>query len=252
MKSLRQVCELTGVNRQFMQRLAYKNDGTPYLLPPTELKGNGGYWYYDDEAIQRLWMILMFRELDGKMKDIEKIMDSPDFDRKGWLGNQIDLLKKKQERIKKMIYAAEMIRTTGILPGDLDGNKDYTVSGFLTQVSESMQKTSPDHQKKVSKVLGDKTFNAEVNRIIDFMEAGEEANTVKVHRAVGRMWRAFRDIMGRGSSLGFSNLGLMMRSDGLFADKFDEARGKGTAKFVGEAIGTYCQRHKNMEVQDGN
>lgn len=142
-------------------------------------------------------------------------MESPDLNRRAWIGNQIDFLKKKQERIEMTIGAAEMIRTTGVLPSDMDGNKDYTVSGFLVEVGESMQKIPPDCQKMVLKVLGNRTFNIEVNKIIDYMESGEKANKVKVQCTVGKMRYVFRNIMGKGSSLGFSNWGLMMGADGV-------------------------------------
>lgn len=86
-----------------------------------------------------------------------------------------------------------------------------------------------------------------MNILVRLMRAGEEADEVKAQRSVGRMWRDFRTKMGKESNQGFQNVGLMLRSDGIFSEKFDEVFGNGTAHYVGKAMGTYCKRHSNME-----
>ena len=59
-----------------------------------------GYRLYDDAALETLQQILLFRELEFPLKDIKKIIGSPDFDRSKALGQQIELLELKKEHIE--------------------------------------------------------------------------------------------------------------------------------------------------------
>ena len=251
MKSLREVCEMTGTNRQFLQRLAYKgkekyNNREPYLLPPSEVKGSGEYWYYNDDAIQRLWMILMFRELDGKLSEIENIMNSEDFDRNTWLSKQIELLTKKQEYIGKLISAANLMLTTGIMLGEIYDSNTYTISDYL-ETSSKAQNVCKETMDRVSHVLGCKEFDLEYKYLIKLMSTGVGAESIKAQRAVGRMWKVFRSKMGEGSQVGFHYLGLMFYNKGTFSEAIDKSQRKGVAHYIGKAIVTYCKRHNNME-----
>lgn len=64
------------------------------LLKPTEIT-EAGYRLYDDAALERLYLILLFRELEFPLKDIQEILDAPDFDRNRVLEQQVNLLKAK-------------------------------------------------------------------------------------------------------------------------------------------------------------
>ena len=49
------------------------------LLRPTQVT-DAGYRQYDESALQRLHTILLFRELEFPLTDIQRIIDAPDFD----------------------------------------------------------------------------------------------------------------------------------------------------------------------------
>jgi len=58
------------------------------ILKPTEVS-EAGYRLYDETALERLQMILLFRELGFPLKDIGTILASPDFNRNRALEQQI-------------------------------------------------------------------------------------------------------------------------------------------------------------------
>ena len=62
------------------------------LLKPTQIT-DAGYRLYDDAALERLYLILLFRELEFPLKQIQGILDAPDFDRNRILEQQIKRLK---------------------------------------------------------------------------------------------------------------------------------------------------------------
>lgn len=51
------------------------------LLKPSGVTP-AGYRLYDDEALRRLQMILLFRELDVPLGEIRRLLDDPAFDRR--------------------------------------------------------------------------------------------------------------------------------------------------------------------------
>ncbi len=64
MKTVKEVSKLTGIS---VRTLHYYDEIG--LFKPTEVKETG-YRLYDDKAIDKLGQILVFRELDGKRKNL--------------------------------------------------------------------------------------------------------------------------------------------------------------------------------------
>lgn len=83
------------------------------LLKPTEVTG-AGYRLYDDDALARLQNIMMFRELEFSLKEIGRIIDSPDFDRQKALEQQIELLRLRKERLEQLIEHTLELQKKGV------------------------------------------------------------------------------------------------------------------------------------------
>lgn len=90
MMTVHEVSKRTGVSIRALQY--YDKIG---LLPPAEYT-QAGYRLYDDAALERLQQILLFREMEFSLKDIQTILQSPDFDRDRALEQQIALLTLKK------------------------------------------------------------------------------------------------------------------------------------------------------------
>ena len=93
MKTVKEVSKLTGVSIR-----ALHHYDTIDLLKPTQVT-EAGYRLYDDEALEKLYMIIMFREFGLSLKEIADILHAPDYDRNRVLENQIKLM---QERVSKL------------------------------------------------------------------------------------------------------------------------------------------------------
>lgn len=103
MKSVNEVCKLSGVSRRTLQY--YDEIG---LLPPSAVK-ESGYRQYDDESLRRLWSILFYKELGLSLKDIRLILDNPKEIEKELLRQHKQVLLEKQSQIKKMIHSVDRI-----------------------------------------------------------------------------------------------------------------------------------------------
>ena len=108
MMTVHEVSRLSGVSIRTLQY--YDSIG---LLKPSDYT-ESGYRLYDDTALERLQMILLFRELEFPLKEIQTIIESPCFDRKKALEQQIQLLMLKKEHIENLISLARGIKNTGV------------------------------------------------------------------------------------------------------------------------------------------
>lgn len=116
MKTVKQVSRLTGVSVRTLHH--YDAIG---LLSPTQVT-QAGYRLYDEAALERLCMILVYRELGLHLQEIRKILDAPDFDRNRALEHQIQLMQDKANKLQNRISLAK-----GML---LLGGKDMNFEGF--------------------------------------------------------------------------------------------------------------------------
>ena len=104
MKTVKQVSKLTGVSVRTLHH--YDSIG---LLKPTQVT-EAGYRLYDDTALQRLQTILLFRELQFPLREIRTILDSPGFDPRDALEQQICLLELQRQQMESARLEAERLR----------------------------------------------------------------------------------------------------------------------------------------------
>lgn len=247
MKSLREVCNLVGVDRHVLQRIGTPKNSQKPLLPPTHINESSKYWYYDDASIERLWLIMLFRELGCTYKQIQDILDSPNFNQREWFGRQIKLLEKKKAHIDKLIHVAEVIHTSGILPTDMVNFKDYSIEQYLEHTHNSFNSVSKETMQRVDKIFGDSNFNNALNEIYATWQAGAHPQDTEVQNLVKNVYQIFNTVAKTTGSNGFDIFGKMMISNGVFSFKMDEAKGKGSSKFIGEAIKIYLKKENDTD-----
>lgn len=103
MKSVNEVCKLSGVSRRTLQY--YDEIG---LLPPSAVK-KSGYRQYDDESLRRLWSILFYKELGISLDDIQLLLENPKEMEKEIIRQHKQILLEKQSGLQKMILSVDRI-----------------------------------------------------------------------------------------------------------------------------------------------
>ncbi len=78
------------------------------LLKPCRIEQNG-YRQYNEESLKRLQQIMFYKEMDLPLLKIKNILSQPDFNQKEAIGDQMDLLIAKRNRLTKMIEMMEQI-----------------------------------------------------------------------------------------------------------------------------------------------
>ena len=112
MKTVKEVSKRTGVSIRALHH--YDAIG---LLKPTQVT-QAGYRLYDDDALDRLYMILVYRELGLSLKEICRILDAPDYDRNRVLEHQIRLMQDKVLQLQNRISFAKGMLMLGV--NDMD------------------------------------------------------------------------------------------------------------------------------------
>lgn len=139
MKRLSEVCKIVGVTRRTLQE--YDKVG---LLKPTSTT-EGGYWLYDDAAIQKLILIQIFVEVGYERKTIKALLESPILDMLEEFDGLIDTLEKKRKSIDGMINTIQNLKLTAKLPestlramGNMDVTRIYKDKSFTSYLEDSI------------------------------------------------------------------------------------------------------------------
>ena len=242
MMTVHEVSRLAGVSIRTLQY--YDRIG---LLRPAGYT-DAGYRLYDDEQLERLQCILLFRELEFPLKDIIAIMDSPDFDRSKALEQQIELLRLKKEHIENLMNFALGIKLIGVKHMDFKAFDRSKLDEYSRQAKELYGNT-PEYRQMQEKMKN--RSKEEDNLLADrFMLLFKEAGTIKdsdpaspeAQDLVKRIQDFITENMYTCTTRILRGLGKMYSGGGDFTQNIDAYGGAGTADFVDRAIQIYCDK----------
>ena len=135
MKTVKEVSKLTGVSVRALHH--YDSIG---LLKPTQVT-EAGYRLYDADALERLYMILVYRELGLSLKEIDDILDAPDYDRNRVLEHQIGLMQEKVSKLQDRISLAKGMLVLGVKYMDFEGFDPNKIDEYSEQAKMLYGKT---------------------------------------------------------------------------------------------------------------
>jgi DNA-binding transcriptional MerR regulator len=238
MMTVKQVSELTGVSIRALRY--YDSIG---LLSPAE-HTEAGYRLYDDADLEKLQQILLFRELEFPLKDIVRIVSSPDFDREKALKQQIELLELKRQHLDELITFARGIKILGVRAVDFSAFDTSKIDEYAKRAKEQWGDTQAYEefsQKKRTSEENRQVMERFMELFADFGKLKGESPESNESQAMVKKLKSFitenfynctDEILG--------GLGKMYAADGEFKENIDKAGGAGTAEFVNKAIEYYC------------
>lgn len=243
MMTVHEVSKLSGVSIRTLQY--YDSIG---LLKPSDYT-ESGYRLYDDAAIERLQMILLFRELEFPLKDIQKIIDSPNFDKSKALEQQIQLLMLKKEHIENLINLARGIKKTGVKNiMDFTAFNTKQIEEYTAQAKKSWGDT--DAFKEYEKKSKGRTAEDNANMAKDMMKLFTEFGGMKdfdpESETVQKQVKKLQDFISENyytcTNEILSGLGKAYSAGGEMTENIDKAGGEGTGAFADKAIQIYCAK----------
>ncbi len=135
MKTVKEVSNLTGVSVRALHH--YHAIG---LLKPTQVT-EAGYRLYDDAAMEKLYMILVYRELGLSLNKISNILDAPDYDRNRVLEHQIALMQDKINKLQNRISLAKGMLMLGVKYMDFESFDPKKIDEYSEQAKMLYGKT---------------------------------------------------------------------------------------------------------------
>ena len=240
MMTVHEVSKLAGVSIRTLQY--YDKIG---LLRPTG-HTDAGYRLYDDADLERLQHILLFRELEFPLKDIGRILSSPNFDRKKALEQQIELLRLKRDHLERLIEFAQGLKKSGGKKMDFSAFDKSKLDAYAKEAKAKWGDTAEYKEfEEKSRNRSDKDNKLFVEQfMLLFKEAGEikdkDPGSPEAQDLVKRIQEYITKNMYNCTKEILSGLGKMYSAGGEFTENIDMAGGEGTGAFVDKAIQIYC------------
>ena len=216
------------------------------LLTPADVS-EAGYRLYGEKEMRRLSRILFFRELEFSLGEIRAIMAHPGFDEREAMKRQLSLMKKKRERLDRLIDRLEQEARAGEKP-DFAAFDERELIRMKNEYAEEVRARWGDtkayaQSEKKHAAYGKADFDgmqAEMDALMAGFAAlrgsdpaGEEAQA---------QVRAWRDCITKWhydcTDEILDGLGKMYVCDERFMKNIDR-HGEGTAKMMSDAIAAY-------------
>ena len=240
MKTVTQIAKQTGVSVRTLHH--YDAIG---LLKPTRVT-EAGYRLYDAEALERLYLILLFREIGFPLKEIRGILDAPDYDRNRVLEKQIELLEQKKTRLQTLIYLTKGIKLIGVKYLEMDGFNINKLNDYSAQAKTLYGKTDAykEYEQK-ARGRSKEQENALGGQVMDFfVRLGQmkdlSPDSEAVQTWVKELQEFFTEHFYTCTPQLLLGLSEMYAGGGSMNENIDAVGGKGTGEFAREAIKIYC------------
>ena len=216
------------------------------LLKPTQIT-EAGYRLYDNAALERLYLILLFRELEFPLKEIQAILDAPDFDRNRILEQQVELLQAKIVHLQNRIHLANGIKLMGVKYLEFDNWDPKKIDEYQAQAETLYGKSEAwqEYQQKIKRRSREQS-QAVNGKVMDFfVELGKlrhlSPESPEVQTWVRKLQDFFTENFYTCTPKILKGLGEMYAGGGSMTENIDAAGGKGTGEFAKKAIDIYCK-----------
>ena len=236
---IKEFSEFTGVS---VRTLHYYDEIG--LLKPAYVDEHTGYRFYDEASLLRMQTILFYRELDFPLKDICKILSSPDYNKEQALAGQKKLLILKKERLERLISAID-----GAMKGEnvMNAFDNREFESYKAEAQEKWGKTEAyeEYSEKTKNYSGDNWQNAADGLSAVFaefaacMKNGSSADSPAAQSLAEKLQAHITAHYYTCTKEILAGLGQMYVMDERFKQNIDR-NGEGTADFVSKAIDVYC------------
>ena len=241
MKTVKEIANQTGVSVRTLHH--YDAIG---LLKPTCIT-EAGYRLYDDAALERLYLILLFRELEFPLKEIQQILDAPDFDRNRILEQQVELLKAKIDHLQNRIHLANGIKLVGVRYLEFKNWDPKKIDEYQAQAETLYGKSEAWQEYQLKIKNRSREQNQSINgKVMDFFVALGKIKHLSPDSAEAQAWvkelqAFFTENFYTCTPQILKGLGEMYAGGGSMTENIDAAGGKGTGEFAKQAIDIYCK-----------
>ncbi|MCK4801772.1 MAG: MerR family transcriptional regulator [Anaerolineales bacterium] len=250
MYTIKEIADLAGVTPRTLRYYDQLE-----LLSPAQI-GDNGYRYYDQGSLLRLQQILFFRELDVPLKEIQYLINRPDFQQIKTLESHRVAISDQLNRLYVLLDTLE--KTINSLKGEQNMSEKEYFEGFdetryeeetrerwghTPQYAESQQKWS-SYTKDQKEEIKEEGERITLRMVTENPDASPDDPDVQ--SAVGE-YHVYLNKYFYTCEVGFlRGLADIWVEDPRFEVNYERIR-EGGAAFVREAVHIYCDRHQEIE-----
>lgn len=132
MKRTKEVSKLVGVSRRTLQY--YDDEG---LLLANRSEDN--YRLYDEKTLERIWEILIYKEMGFKLEEIKCLLQFPEHQREAYLEQKTEVIREEIEQLKEQEKFVTLIKDNGMPLVPAEGSK-VTYREAIEELKERMKK----------------------------------------------------------------------------------------------------------------
>ncbi len=121
MKQIKEVCVLSGLSKRTLQ---FYDDR--YLLNVERSKEN--YRIYSEEDIDKLWLILLYKEMGFSLSDICEMLDSDEDESRSIMANKMIEIEVEISELERRYRFIDKVMRYGVP----DRNSSYVTDGDMT------------------------------------------------------------------------------------------------------------------------
>lgn len=133
MKKIKEVIELSGLSRRTLQY--YDDTG---LMENRRTAGN--YRIYGDEDLQRIWKIILYKEMGFRLDEIRKLLNSDERDMSELLKTKAASIEQETAELQRMLAFIEKVIDYGLPDMNAEGFKadGVTLAEMAGRLSERL------------------------------------------------------------------------------------------------------------------
>ena len=242
MMTVAQISKRTGVSVRTLHH--YDQIG---LLKPSEVT-EAGYRLYDEAALDKLYMILVYRELGLSLHDIGGILDAPDYDRNRVLEHQIKLMQDRIDKLQNRISLAKGMLMLGVNYMDFEGFDPKKIDEYSQQAKVLYGKTEAykefEQKQKSRTKEQEKDLSAQVMAL--FTNLGKlrpcAPDSEKAQNWASELQAFFTEHFYTCTPQILKSLAESYAGGGSMTENIDKAGGEGTGAFAKQVIDIYTQK----------
>lgn len=241
---VKEVADLVGIS---VRTLHYYDEIG--LLRPSAATASG-YRIYNNEAIDTLQQILLFREMGFPLDQIRTIIHDPAYNRTAALKRHRQSLIDRRRQLNQMIKTVE--KTIRYTQGEISMTNEEKFQGF--------DFSHNPHEAEARRRWGDQTVDAANQKVDSMQKEGQRDFADRFNALYAQLaglrhldpasdeaqagigeWYALLNTMGHYSPEAFRGLGQMYVDDERFTRNIDKF-GDGLALFMREAMAVFADR----------
>lgn len=216
------------------------------LLKPSQVSP-AGYRLYDQAALERLYLILQFRELEFPLREIQAMLDAPRFDPQDALERQIHLLELRRARLDRLIAQARQIQKTGVDSMSFKPLDKTEMQAYAAEAKRRWGTTEAyqEYERRAASQPEGQAAQDGAGLMALFAEFGALRSSspadAPAQALVARLQQYITDHYYTCTRPILQSLGQMYTAGDSMTQNIDAAGGPGTADFAARAIQHFCQ-----------